>query len=602
MSQFKKQLLILLAIIPILTLPLSAQIIGKLTQSTDKKTYNFSIIPDKTITRPNNITNTAQITFKASAGSFDVAKVKSITGIWQYNSIIRSPIESPNFDYIVFTLATPLANPNFQANVELPLFSFENRQGCIGSIELIENFTDEFWPPNSIDANIGIQLTILEYGIDNAYEKNDPTHSKIVCPIALNYKIKTENAKCADQNGLLTIFFNDGDLPFNYEVVLYNGQRINGTIENRGDSAQVELLAGAHQFLGFDQKDSLNQAINILSPSPLNIHIVKQEKITCNDTDGAAIEIRGTGGWAEESFKFDWSNGLQGKQLTQLAATTYSVTLTDENNCTTSRDFLIEQDLPINIDSVEMLLPTCHNSADGMIEMIEIKNGTPPFLYSLNERPAQSTPFFENLKGGEYRINVTDSKNCVTQKRIDLQAPPKLEIHAIDLDTVLIAGQSTNLLANVSPTDEIHYNWTPSTYLSCTDCPSPTAKPIKDIAYTLEIFNDFGCAIATTKSIKVLQKRPVFVPNAFSPNADGNNDEFKIFLGPTIKFAKELQIFNRWGQLMHHAKNQDNSTSLVWDGTFQGKQVDSGVYIYVAEVILDNGNSEIYKGDFFLLK
>lgn len=602
MSQFNKQLLTIVALFILSNFQLSAQIIGKLTQSADKKTYQFSVIPDKTIVRPNNITNTAQITLKASTGSFEVAKVNSITGIWQYNSIIKRPTESPDFDYIVFTLATPLANPNYQANIELPLFSFENQYDCIGSIELVKNFTDEFWPPNSLDANIGTQLTILEYGIDNAYEKNDPDHSKIDCPVSLDYLINIDSARCADQDGLLTILLIDGALPFNYEVTLEDGQTINGIIENRGDSVQLVLKSGQHQILGFDKRDSIEQAVRVLSPSPLNIHIINQEKITCTDLDGAAVEIRGTGGWAEESFEFEWSNGSIGNQLTQLVAANYTVSLSDENGCSTTKDLIIEQDQPIDIDSVEMYLPTCHNSADGMIEMIGVSNGTPPFQYALNERPAQMENYFDNLKGGEYRINVTDSKNCVTTKRIDLKAPPKLEILSIEMDTVLIAGQSTILQANVSPADDIRYNWTPMTYLSCTDCPNPIAKPAKDIVYTLEISNEFGCAISAVKPIKVLQQRPVFVPNAFSPNADGMNDEFKIFLGPTIKFAKALQIFNRWGQLIHTEKNDDNGTSMGWDGTFRGKQVDSGVYIYVAEVVLEDGTSEIYKGDFFLLK
>ncbi len=602
MAQFCKPLLLLLAIVHLFNLPLAAQITGKLTQSTNKKTYQFSIIPNKTISSPNNITNTAQITFRASKGSFEVTKVKSITGIWQFNSIVKSPIEAPNFDYIVFSLATPLTNPKYQANVELPLFSFENQLGCVGSLELIENFADEFWPPNSINANIGSQLTILEYGIDNAYEKNDPNHNKITCPTILDYQIKIENAKCADENGQLTILLKDGNLPFHYEVALYNGQVIDGTIENRGDSIQVELIPGGHQFLGYDQQDSLRQSINIQSPNPLNIHKVNQENVTCDDTDGAVIEISGTGGWAEESFEFNWSNGQKGTRLTQLVADTYTVTLTDANNCTTSKDFLIEQDQPIYIDSIEMYLPTCHNSADGIIEMIKIENGTPPFLYTLNQRPAQAENYFDNLKGGEYRINVTDAKNCVTEKRVDLKAPPKLEIFDIALDTVLILGETTRLVANVSPMSEINYNWTPSNYLSCSDCPSPTARPVKDMAYTLEIFNDYGCAISTTKKISVLQDRPIFVPNAFSPNEDGNNDEFQIFLGPTIKFAKTLKIFNRWGQLIHSANNQENGAIMGWDGTFKGKQVDPGIYLYIIEIILNDGSSEIYKGDFFMLK
>lgn len=602
MHQFKKKSCYLVGLFFLILPNLSAQIIGQLTQSEDKKTYTFSVIPEQTITSPNNITNTAQITFKATTGSFEVANVKSINGIWKYNSIIRNPVEASGFDYIVFNLATPLTNPNYQAKTALPLFSFENQYGCIGILQLIENFTDEFWPPNALNVNIGTQLTILAYGIGNAYEKNDPNHSKIVCPIALDYKIKVDAALCANQNGLLTIQLNNGLLPFHYELTLESGELISGTIHQIQDSVQLEIAAGQHQLFLYDQQELYFQDIELIQPDPLAIQVIRQERITCDDPDGATVELAGTGGWAAHSHQFQWSNGSSGKIVHQLSTDSYTITLTDENGCTATKEINIEKDLPIQIDSIEMYVPTCHNSADGMLEVLNITNGNPPFAYSLNERVAQSDNYFENLKAGPYRINVTDSKNCVTTKRVELKAPPELSILGIDLDSVLLAGQSTILQPRMNMTEETYYNWTPSTYLSCADCPNPIAKPTQDISYTLEISNPHGCTISATQPIKVLYQRPIFVPNAISPNGDGNNDQFKIFLGPTIKFAKSLQIFNRWGQLVHTTQNSENGVSSAWDGTFQGKTVETGVYLYVAEVVFDDGTTEIYKGDFFLVK
>ncbi|HEY9115973.1 MAG TPA: gliding motility-associated C-terminal domain-containing protein, partial [Bacteroidales bacterium] len=69
---------------------------------------------------------------------------------------------------------------------------------------------------------------------------------------------------------------------------------------------------------------------------------------------------------------------------------------------------------------------------------------------------------------------------------------------------------------------------------------------------------------------------PFFLPNAFSPDGDGLNDEFK----PVEKYdfvkTYQLSIFNRWGQLIFETSN----ISHGWDGTYQGKSVEQGSYVY----------------------
>ena len=67
----------------------------------------------------------------------------------------------------------------------------------------------------------------------------------------------------------------------------------------------------------------------------------------------------------------------------------------------------------------------------------------------------------------------------------------------------------------------------------------------------------------------------LFVPNAFSPNNDGNNDRFEVY-APNLAMA-EISIFNRWGQLIYRTSNLDEA----WDGTFRGSPVQEGVYVFV---------------------
>ena len=77
---------------------------------------------------------------------------------------------------------------------------------------------------------------------------------------------------------------------------------------------------------------------------------------------------------------------------------------------------------------------------------------------------------------------------------------------------------------------------------------------------------------------------------------------FEIFIGPTVEYGQYLQVFNRWGQLVHVMENNDKESRLNWNGYIQGKPADTGIYIYVAKLQLKNGGTEIQKGDFFLLK
>lgn len=574
--------------------------VGKISVLDDYATFIVSVIPKQTLERPSNITNTGQITLKAPTGSFKISTIKSLTGVWQLNTIIEQPLEAPDFDYIIFSLVTPISNPSYQAEIDTPLFSFKNEKGCFGNITLIENFSDPFWPPNSLEANIGNQLTILAYGIENAYEKNHPISSIANCPSTLEVVLLVDQAKCADENATLKIVFQDGVPPFNFQLSTEE-QLIQSNLINKGDTTFINLLPGNYDFLGFDQIDSFQQFLPIHTPSPLQIEVSYQEEITCHN-NGATIALIGQGGLSPSSFQYAWSNGSIGRVSTNLSAGNYFVTLSDENNCRATKEIIVEPIKPIYIDSIEIYPPTCYDLDDGLIELVKVENGTPPFQYAINKERYQNENYFTNLVAGTYDVNVSDDNNCVTTRRITLNNPNKLAILSLQMDSVLLPGQSTQILPILSESINLHYNWSPATFLSCSDCPNPIATPRSTINYTLRVSDEFGCETSYSTQIRMLQKRPIYAPNAFTPNNDGKNDLFEIFTGPTISFGQQLQIFNRWGQLVHHMENNSNNKNLQWDGFIQGKLADSGIYIYVAKLQLENGGTEIKKGDFFLLK
>lgn len=144
-----------------------AQVKFKISFSQETERYTVSVIPMDNYVSPQNITGTGQVTIKVPTNNFDPVDIKSnLTGmIWEANARNNSPSESPDFDYISFGLNIQgIAYPDYVKDVELPLFSFQNAYGCDGAIALVDNFADEFMPPNSQNANIGNALTILGAG------------------------------------------------------------------------------------------------------------------------------------------------------------------------------------------------------------------------------------------------------------------------------------------------------------------------------------------------------------------------------------------------------------------------------------------------------
>ena len=93
--------------------------------------------------------------------------------------------------------------------------------------------------------------------------------------------------------------------------------------------------------------------------------------------------------------------------------------------------------------------------------------------------------------------------------------------------------------------------------------------------YWFQYTDDYGCTYEDT--VEVVQReisRTVFAPNAFSPDADGHNDNWQV-VGQGIEEYK-IYVFNRWGEMIWISKNIDD----VWDGTFKGKQLPIDAYVY----------------------
>ena len=125
-----------------------------------------------------------------------------------------------------------------------------------------------------------------------------------------------------------------------------------------------------------------------------------------------------------------------------------------------------------------------------------------------------------------------------------------------------------------------------------------TVSPSATTSYVL-IVKDFKFDITTDTVTVVVDDAictQVYIPNIFSPNKDGQNDIFRV-RGEQIE-SLHLQVYNRWGNMVF----ESNDVGYGWDGMFQGKECEEGVYAWWVEIVFKNGEHEMRKGNVSLVR
>ncbi len=332
----------------------------------------------------------------------------------------------------------------------------------------------------------------------------------------------------------------------------------------------------------------------LTEPAPLTGNITVTRQVTCHEGNDGEATVTASGG--TPPYSFIWSNGNTGNVAVSLSAGPVSVTITDANGCTGTATATVNEPAPFDLSSASIITEvTCDTFSDGSITVI-VLGGTPPYEYLWDDSTTDQTR--DNLAIGGYAITVTDANGCIGTDTLFVTGPPcnrppvavddtaSLSIcidESIDIPVLLndfdpdgdnlfvaaILGYPMNGTVRVNSDQTITYvpnsSWIGVDtfyYLVCDD----KMPPLCDTAMVI---------------VAVLPCRPnIFIPNGFSPNGDGVNDNFEI---PGIEFFpnNELKIFNRWGNLIREFRGYANE----WRGTNASEEpLPDGTYYYILKL------------------
>jgi gliding motility-associated-like protein len=165
----------------------------------------------------------------------------------------------------------------------------------------------------------------------------------------------------------------------------------------------------------------------------------------------------------------------------------------------------------------------------------------------------------------------------------------------------VVAGNGVLLQASGTGITRVAWDADPS--LSCLGCYAPEARPKVSTTYRITAYNEYGCTATDSVRVMVLcDGSQLFIPNTFTPNADGVNDYF-FPRGQGIDRITSFRVYSRWGELLFERGNMEvNSEYQGWNGTYNGRKLNPDVYVYVIEATCDTGEPIVFKGDISLLR
>ena len=273
-------------------------------------------------------------------------------------------------------------------------------------------------------------------------------------------------------------------------------------------------------------------------------------------------------------------------------------------------DSIVIVDLSVEVDPDFMadllVVPPCGNVENGSITVSVLGGGTPPFNYFINGIDAGTTSVFPDLPSGEnYDILIQDDFGCTIELSTFIEDPADLLVD-LGADQTIELGETVeiNSFYNFTPTDFV---WQSNPSISCLDfeaCDQLDFQPTVSQQVTLSLFSGEECFVSDSVFIEVIEVRKAWLPNAFSPNGDGVNDFFTVFANTSnVEIVEDFKVFDRWGGVLYERKEfVPNELRLGWDGTFNGKPLPSGLFLYTTTVRFVDGEVLRYSGDVFLAR
>ena len=296
----------------------------------------------------------------------------------------------------------------------------------------------------------------------------------------------------------------------------------------------------------------------------------------CDGTATAAL----AGGTAPYAFQWTNPTGVVSNTagVVNLCAGSVTLSVTDANGCSAQADVTIGQPEPLQIQAVDFTEPWCHGSCDGTITITDPAAVAYSFNGGVDFGPDTTVA---NVCADEYQLMIRDANGCQATASINVTGPPPViadfmftpEPGTVDAPEINFYNTSVNDvsvvwdIAGLATSDEEQFTYG-------FDFRQPAEYPV-----CLTAIDDHGCEDSVCRVVVINDVLETYIPNCFTPNADGVNDQWGMVSNIPDITELELRVFDRWGKVVFAATDPSDH----WDGTYRnggGNLMKQDVYVY----------------------
>ena len=346
----------------------------------------------------------------------------------------------------------------------------------------------------------------------------------------------------------------------------------------------MDLGPGTYLAAVVDEFDcsSTQLLVDIQEPDPVSVTVLGTSPISCGLECNGAVTLDYSGGLGGLDVSYFNVNQLQEfPDSVDLCFGEYVVTVVDTAGCTSTAEFLIESNAPLDF-LVETTNVTCTGMSDGTADVFPIGgevSGPNEYDWVVIDT-AGFVANLDNLSEMTYTALVTDQIGCSYSETFSIGVE-----NVTDMTLAVFASPVTCWNA-ADGTATVSVNGGEAPFLYAWSDPfsqtAATAVGLTESTYTVTVTDALGCRRTASQAIETVEGC-LFIADALTPNGDLVNDEWVV--GGLEDFPESvLQVFNRWGQKMF----ETTGGAERWDGRFAGNRLPVADYYYTIQLTPDS--------------
>ncbi|MEM8907764.1 MAG: hypothetical protein AAGD05_07955, partial [Bacteroidota bacterium] len=329
---------------------------------------------------------------------------------------------------------------------------------------------------------------------------------------------------CFDTNdGRIVLSVANGTPPYLFDFNDGNGFVSNNTLTGLNNGTFNIAFQDASGCVG-------DTMILLTPPDPVTV-IANVVNVSCFGEGDGIAQVTPLGGVGNYTFQWDDPQAQTDSVAVGLGPGLYQVTIADGNGCSTTATMTVSEPAELSVEVVNLENVLCFGDTTGSISVLGA-GGNPDYSYSVDGVNFQTDTLFQDLLAGTYEIFVLDQLGCMASVEGTIDEPAELVVD-VGRDTTVDLGFPVRLSAISFPLFRpVTYAWSPEQDFNCIDCARVEVIAPNTTIYEVVVTDETGCTAVDSVQISVVKNRPIYIPNAFSPNNDGVNDYFTVFGNP----------------------------------------------------------------------